>query len=101
MKARRAVALRDAAFGASQRPEATDLGPPMRISLRLLACALVASAAVPARAVQLPPQPALTDAQLTARCKAKSFARHPPGTMSNTMRELAIDRCVKNKGFLD
>jgi len=73
----------------------------MRISLRLLACALVASAVVPARAVQLPPKPALTDAQLTASCKAKSFARHRPGTMSNTMRELAIDRCVKNKGFLD
>jgi len=51
--------------------------------------------------VQLPPKPALTDAQLTASCKAKSFARHRPGTMSNTMRELAIDRCVKNKGFLD
>jgi hypothetical protein len=73
----------------------------MNIPVRLLACALVASAVVPARAVQPTPQPALTDAQLTARCKAKSFARNPPGTLSNTMRELAIDRCVKNKGFLD
>jgi hypothetical protein len=73
----------------------------MNIPVRLLACALVVGAVVPAHAVQLPPAPALTEAQLTARCKAKSFARHPPGAMSNTMRELAIDRCVKNKGFLD
>jgi hypothetical protein len=73
----------------------------MRMPVRLLACAALASAVAPAHAVQLPPAPALTDAQLTAKCKAKSFARHPPGTMSNTMRELAIDRCVKNKGFLD
>ena len=73
----------------------------MRIPVRLLACALVASVVVPARAVQLPPAPALTEAQITAKCKAKSFARHPPGQTSTTMRQMAIDRCVKNKGFLD
>jgi hypothetical protein len=73
----------------------------MRIPVRLLACALFASAVVPAHAAQLPPAPALTEAQIAARCKAKSFARHPPGTMSNTMRQMALDRCIKNKGFLD
>jgi hypothetical protein len=73
----------------------------MRIPVRLLVCALVASAAVPAHAAQPPPAPALTEAQITARCKAASFARNPPGQMSKTMRELAIERCIKNKGFLD
>ena len=73
----------------------------MRIHVRLLVCAFVASAAVPAHAVQLAPAPALTEAQITAKCKAASFARNPPGQVSKTMRELAIDRCIKNKGFLD
>jgi hypothetical protein len=73
----------------------------MRIPVRLLVCALVASAAGPARAVQLPPAPALTEAQIAAKCKAASYARNPPGQLSKTMRELAIDRCIKNKGFLD
>jgi len=73
----------------------------MSKAFRLAVCIAALCAGAPAYAVQLPPQPALSDAQLAARCKAKSFARHPPGTMSNTMREMAIDRCVKNKGFLD
>ncbi len=73
----------------------------MSIFGRLLVCAVLAGVAVPARAVQLPPAPALTDAQLTAKCKAKSFARNPPGQLSTTMRDMAIQRCVKNKGFLD
>ena len=73
----------------------------MRIAVRLLVCALVATAAVPARAAPLPPAPALTEAQLAAKCKAASFARNPPGQVSKTMRELAIERCIKNKGFLD
>ncbi len=72
----------------------------MRIPVGLLACTLLAGA-VPARAVQLPPAPALTEAQLAAKCKAASFARNPPGQQSRTMREMAIDRCIKNKGFLD
>jgi hypothetical protein len=73
----------------------------MRKAIRLAVCAVTVCGVAPAHAVQLPPAPALTEAQLAARCKAKSFARHPPGAMSNTMRELAIERCVKNKGFLD
>jgi hypothetical protein len=73
----------------------------MRIPVRLLACALLASAVAPAHAVQPAPAPALTEAQIAARCKARSFARHPPGTLSTTMRQMGIDRCIKNKGFLD
>jgi len=71
----------------------------MRISVRLLVCALVASA--PAHAAQVPPAPVLTEAQIAAKCKAAWFARHPAGQMSKTMREFAIERCIKNKGFLD
>jgi hypothetical protein len=73
----------------------------MRIAVRLLLCALLASAAMTAQAVQLPPAPALTEAQIAAKCKAASFARNPPGQLSKTMREMAIERCIKNKGFLD
>jgi hypothetical protein len=73
----------------------------MRIPVHLLVCTVVASAVVPALAVQLPPAPALTEAQIAAKCKAASFARNPPGQVSKTMRELAIERCIKNKGFLD
>ena len=73
----------------------------MGIPVRLLAYALLVSAVVPARSAPLQPAPALTEAQITARCKAKSFARHPPGTLSTTMRQMGIDRCIKNKGFLD
>jgi hypothetical protein len=73
----------------------------MTISLRLLVCALVAGTAAPALAVPLPPVPALTDAQLANRCKAASYARRPAGQMATTMRELQIQRCIKNKGFLD
>jgi hypothetical protein len=36
-----------------------------------------------------------------ARCKAASFARRGPGQMSTTLRNMEIDRCVKNKGRLD
>jgi hypothetical protein len=71
----------------------------MRMPVRLLVCALVAGAAAPAHAAQ--PPPALTEAQIAAKCKAASFARNPPGQLSKTMRELAIERCIKNKGFLD
>ncbi len=73
----------------------------MRIPVCLMACCLLAGAIAPAHAVQLPPAPALTDAQLAAKCKTASFARRPPGQMSTTMRELQIERCIKNKGFLD
>ena len=73
----------------------------MRIAFCLAVCAVTACVVAPAHAVQLPPAPALSEAQLAAKCKAASFARHPPGQMSTTMRELQIERCIKNKGFLD
>ena len=73
----------------------------MGISLRLLVCTVLASAVASAGAVQLPPAPALTEAQLAAKCKAASFARRPPGQMSTTMRDMQIQRCINNKGFLD
>jgi len=73
----------------------------MAIPLRLLACVLLAGIALPVQAVQLPPVPALTEAQLAAKCKAASFARRPAGQMSTTMRDLQIKRCIANKGFLD
>jgi hypothetical protein len=36
-----------------------------------------------------------------AKCKAASFARRGPGTLSTGMRNAEIQRCIKNKGFLD
>jgi len=72
----------------------------MRIPLRLLACVLLTCAIVPARAAQPVPAPTLTEAQLAAKCKKASFARYPPGQMATTMRELQIERCIKNKGLL-
>jgi hypothetical protein len=36
-----------------------------------------------------------------AKCKAASFARRGPGTLSTAMRNAEIQRCIKNKGFLD
>jgi hypothetical protein len=73
----------------------------MAIRFRFLVCVLVAGAIAPAQAAQLPPAPAASEAALAAKCKAASFARHPPGQMSTTMRDLQIERCIKNKGFLD
>ena len=36
-----------------------------------------------------------------ALCKALSFKRRGPGTLSDAMRNAEIQRCIKNKGFLD
>jgi hypothetical protein len=36
-----------------------------------------------------------------AKCKAASFARRGPGTWSTAMRDAEIQRCIRNKGFLD
>ena len=51
------------------------------------------------------PQPqagsAETDPVMAAKCKAASYARRPAGQMSTTMRVMQIERCIKNKGFLD
>jgi hypothetical protein len=73
----------------------------MAMPFRLLVCVLVAGVVAPAHAVQLPPAPAPNDAVLAAKCKAASYARRPPGQMATTMREMQIQRCIKNKGFLD
>jgi len=35
------------------------------------------------------------------KCKAASFARRGPGTLSTAMRNTEIQRCIKNKGYLD
>jgi hypothetical protein len=51
---------------------------------------------------QVKPVQLTADQIIAQRCKAISFARHPPGQMSTTMRELQIDRCIKNGGsFLE
>lgn len=36
----------------------------------------------------------------SAKCRALSFARRPPGQMATTMRNIEIERCIKNKGEL-
>jgi len=36
-----------------------------------------------------------------AKCKAASFARWGPGSLSTAMRNAEIERCIRNKGFLD
>jgi hypothetical protein len=42
-----------------------------------------------------------TNAQnLAAKCRAASFARRGPGTLSSVMRNAEIQRCIKNNGFL-
>ena len=77
----------------------------MTISHRLLVCVSAVSfamiAAAPARAVPLT-QPLSPDAQIAAKCRAASFKRHLAGQMATTMREMQIQRCIKNKGtFID
>ena len=81
----------------------------MIISHRLLVCVSIVSivagiaavAGAPAHAVPLM-QPLPPDAQIAAKCKAASFKRHPAGQMASTMRDMQIQRCIKNKGaFID
>ena len=79
------------------------------ISLLLLCACVLAFA--PARAAGLlggamsAPQPqapsAADDPVLAAKCKAASYARRPAGQMATTMRVMQIERCIKNKGFLE
>src|SRR5580704_3750724 len=67
----------------------------MRLQLGLLILVFVVGAAVPATADYK------NDTHPYAQqCKAASFARRGPGTLSNAMREAEIQRCIKNKGFL-
>ena len=71
-------------------------GHSMRLLVACLALGMVFSAVVPAIAdFKSDTQP------YAAKCKAASFARRGPGTLSNPMREAEIKRCIKNKGFLD
>jgi hypothetical protein len=67
---------------------------PMRLPLAVTICALIGFA-----------EPAAADNAQTlayaAKCKAASFARRGPGTLSTALRDAEIQRCIKNKGFLD
>jgi hypothetical protein len=67
----------------------------MRMHVALIALVLVGTAG-----------PAVADSNsnvqnYAAKCKAASFARWGPGTLSSAMRNAEIERCIKNKGFLD
>ena len=68
----------------------------MRLWMTILTAALVVGAATPA-ACENGGDPRL----YAAKCKAASFARRGPGTLSSAMRNAEIERCIKNKGFLD
>ena len=74
----------------------------MRTPRCLPMCAFVLIAAVaPGHAVPLA-TPQSPDAALAAKCKAASFARRPAGQMATTMRDMQIQRCIKNNGsFLE
>jgi hypothetical protein len=54
---------------------------------------------MPAPQPQAPSAP--DDPVLAAKCKAASYARRPAGQMATTMRVMQIERCIKNKGFLE
>jgi hypothetical protein len=83
----------------------------MKMICLLLACACAFGFMAPAEAAGLlgggMPAPqsqapsAPEDPVLAARCKAASYARRPAGQMANTMRAMQIERCIKNKGFLE
>jgi hypothetical protein len=70
--------------------------PAIAILIPAFAFALIVSAVTPVAAANSPADP-----RLYAKCKAASFARRGPGTLSNAMRDAEINRCVKNNGFLD
>ena len=68
----------------------------MRLLLACLVSTLIVGSVLPANADYN------TDTQpFAAKCKAASFARRGPGTLSNAMRNAEIQRCIKNRGFLD
>ena len=68
----------------------------MGLRTYVVIAAVIAGAIVPARAYETPEQRVYA-----AKCKAASFARRGPGTLSNAMRNAEIQRCIKNRGFLD
>ena len=53
------------------------------------------SAAAPVHAA-----PLVQGASLAVKCRAASYARRPPGQMAKTLREMQIQRCIKNNGML-
>jgi hypothetical protein len=59
----------------------------------------VLGGAMPAPQPQAPSAP--EDPVMAAKCKAASYARRPAGQMATTMRVMQIERCIKNKGFLE
>jgi len=68
----------------------------MRSKIALLVLVLVVGAAAPAAAdFNNDTRP------FAQQCKAASFARRGPGTLSTAMRTAEIQRCIKNKGYLD
>lgn len=67
----------------------------MRLCIALFVVATLGSAETAAAAT-----PAKT-VNYAAYCKAQSFARRGPGTLSAAMRDAEIQRCINNKGFLD
>jgi hypothetical protein len=68
----------------------------MRLGTGFLVLALAVGLAAPATAdFKNDTQP------YAVKCKAASFARRGPGTLSDAMRTTEIQRCIKNKGFLD
>lgn len=67
----------------------------MRVCIAVIVVALVGALEPAAAATQADQQ------QFAAICRAKSFARRPPGVLSSTMRNAEIQRCIANKGFLD
>ena len=83
----------------------------MKMICLLLVSASVLGLTVPIRAAGVlggaipAPQPQAPSAQddpvLAAKCKAASYARRPAGQMATTMRVMQIERCIKNKGFLE
>jgi hypothetical protein len=62
---------------------------------RLLVCVLVVGAAAPVHGA-----PVTQDTSLAVKCRAASFARRPPGQMAKTLRDMQIQRCIKNNGML-
>ena len=68
----------------------------MGLRVYILIAALVVGAIIPAAAYENAEQRVYA-----AKCKAASFARRGPGTLSNAMRNAEIQRCIKNRGFLD
>jgi hypothetical protein len=68
----------------------------MGLRIYVVIAALLVGTIIPAAAYENAEQRVFA-----AKCKAASFARRGPGTLSNAMRDAEIQRCIKNRGFLD